>query len=347
MPKFVGGAVGIDSRVSISKVLFVKVITYELNMKFAVIGTGGVGGYFGGMLARSGADVWFVARGAHLDAMKSRGLQINSTDGNFVIPPGTMTDNLSAIGVVDVVLFCVKSYDTESSAQRLAPLLSDRTIIISLQNGVDNEEKIQRSILRGTVYGGLAYIYSTISEPGVVSETGGPKRIIFGPLTKVGEAGNTRGAQILETMLKAGIKATYSEDIHSEIWKKFIFIAAVGGLTALTRLTLGEILAVDETRSFLRDAMREAEAIAIAKGAKIEAGYIDMIFETLKKFDNNSRSSLHYDLSHEKPMEIEAFSGTIMRYGKELGISTPIHRSIYAALLPYHLKHLKPRQGAR
>jgi 2-dehydropantoate 2-reductase len=314
-------------------------------MRFAVFGTGGVGGFIGGKLARSGQEVWFVARRAHLEAMKTHGLKVSSTDGAFTIPPGTMTDNLGEIGSVDVVLFCVKSYDTETAAQQLAPLLSEKTIIISLQNGVDNEEKIQRCIATGKVYGGLAYMYSTISSPGVVTETGGPKKFMFGPLNQLHGVKDEQGKRILDVMFGAGINAAYSEDINTEIWKKFVFIAAVGGLTALTRLTLGEILAVDETRTLLEDAMREVEAIAKVKGAKLEQGFIATIFETLRKFDNNTRSSLYHDLSQEKPMEIEALSGTVARYGKELGIATPIHRSIYASLLPYHLKHVRLRKG--
>ena len=310
-------------------------------MKFAVIGTGGVGGYFGGMLAKSGVEVWFAARGAHLAVMKAQGLRVMSTGGEFLIPPGRMTGTLAEIGPVDVVLFCVKSYDTVSAAQQLAPLLTDETIIISLQNGVDNEEKIQQSIPRGTAFGGVAYIYSTISAPGVISETGGPKKIVFGPLSR-GEAGAQRGKHILDLMLAAGIDATLTDDIPAALWGKFIFISAVGGLTALTRLTLGEILAVEASRSLLADAMRETLSIARARGILIEDDFIGTIFETLKKFDNNSRSSLYYDLAHDKPMEIEALSGTVVRYGMQCGVTTPIHATIYACLLPYDLKHAQP-----
>ncbi len=314
-------------------------------MKFVVIGTGGVGGFFGGKLAKAGEDVWFMARGEHLEVMKSRGLRIHSTEGDFLIPPGTMTDDLNKIGPVDVVLFCVKSYDTDSAAQQLTPLLSGTTIIISLQNGIDNEEKVQRHVAAGTVYGGLANIYSTITAPGVVTETGGPKKIIFGALTQPSSSAE-RGREILGVMLNAGINASYSNDIRSDIWKKFIFISAVGGLTALTRLTLGEILVVHETRSLLRDAMRECEAIAMAKEANIEPQFIDTIFEMMKTFDKNSRSSLYHDLAHGRPLEIDALSGTVVRYGEELGIPTPIHRTIYASLLPYHLKHMELRKNS-
>ncbi len=310
-------------------------------MKFAVYGTGGVGGYFGGKLAHAGNEVWFLARGAHLAAMKTNGLRIRSTDGTFVVPPGTMTGDPAEAGPVDVVLFCVKSHDTENVARRLTPLLHRDTIVISLQNGIDNEQKIQRIITSGTVYGGVANIYSTITVPGEVSEIGGPKMVIFGSLDPAVAARDPQGKRILDVMLAAGIRAELSPDIMTALWKKFIFITAVGGTTALTRLTLGEILAVDETRSMLVNAMRETEAIAKAKGARIEPLFLDGVLETLKRFNNNTRSSLHYDLTHEKPMEVETLSGTVVRLGRELGIPTPTHAVIYASLLPHHLRHTK------
>lgn len=308
-------------------------------MKFAVVGAGGVGGFFGGRLAKSGEDVWFIARGTHLDAMKRVGLQINSTEGNFRVPPGRMTDKPAEIGPSDAILFCVKSYDTEPAARQLKPILTTQSIIISLQNGVDNEEKIQKNIETGTVYGGVANIYSTITAPGVITETGGPKKIEFGPLRRQHAVEDQPGNTILHALLKAGIRAELADDVHTAIWKKFIFIAAVAGLTALTRLTLGQILAVRESRTLLADAMKEVETIARAVHANVEPGYVELIFEKLKKYDNNTRSSLFYDLTHEKPLEIEALSGTVVRYGEKLGISTPVHNTMYAALLPYHIKH--------
>ena len=308
-------------------------------MKFAVIGTGGVGGYFGGKLAKAGEDVWFLARGKHLEAMRTNGLRVNSPDGDWMVPAGKMTDNPQEIGEVDVILFSVKSYDTESAAQRLASLLTEKTIIICLQNGVDNEEKIQRAIPRGTVFGGVSYIYSTITASGVITHTPGPTKIVFGEMTKQDATTSQRAQQILETMTKAGINVSLAENIQTELWKKFVFISAVGGLTALTRLTLGEILAVDATREMLSDAMRETEAVGRAKGVSLPPNFTDQVFVLLKNYDNNSRSSMYHDLVHQRPMEVEAFSGTVIRYGKELNVPTPVHRVIYAALLPYHLKH--------
>ncbi len=301
------------------------------------MGSGGVGGLFGGMLARRGEEVWFIARGEHLEVMRHSGLRINMSGESFLVPPGRMTDDVSKAGRADVILFCVKSYDTDTAAAQIASAVKEDTLIISLQNGVDNEQRIQRVLPRGTVYGGVAYVYCTITAPGTLTEPGGPRKIVFGPLSP-GE-NRPQGREILDRMLQANIVAELSDDITSVLWKKFIFISAVGGLTALTRLTLGEILAVDATCALLKDALRETEAVARRAGAAIEPGFIDSLFETLRKYDNNTRSSLYHDLSHEKPMEIEALSGTVVRYGRELGIPTPVHQTIYASLLPYHLKH--------
>jgi 2-dehydropantoate 2-reductase len=310
-------------------------------MRFAVIGAGGVGGFFGSKLWKNGEDVCFVARGEHLNAMKRSGLRVNSTEGAFVVPSNRVTETVSEIGPVDVILFCVKSYDTEAAAGKLEPLLKDGTIIISLQNGVENEETIRQHITTGTVFGGVANIYSTITAPGEITETGGPKTLLFGPLQGIGSHSTqgVRAKEILRVLLNAGIRAELSPNIVSDIWKKFVFITAVGGLTALTRLTLGEILAVKETSALMRDAMKETEAIAKTMPVTIEPGLIDSLLEKLRNLDANSRSSLYHDLTHHKPLEIDALSGTVVKLGKQLGIPTPVHSVIFSALLPYHIKH--------
>ncbi|HXF99235.1 MAG TPA: 2-dehydropantoate 2-reductase [Bacteroidota bacterium] len=308
-------------------------------MKFAVVGAGGVGGYFGGKLAAHGENVWFVARGSHLEAMKAHGLQVKSFEGDFRVPPGRMSDSPAEVGQVDVVLFCVKSYDTETAARSLDPLLSPDTIIISLQNGVDNVEKIRRLIPRGIVFGGVAYIYATIASPGIVSHTVGPTKIVFGPWDESDAGVLERASEIRRLMQEAGINAELADDIRVEMWKKFVFISAVGGMTALTRLTLGEILAVPATRDMLADAMRETLAVARARGVNLPADLTEQILEILKRYDNNSRSSMYHDLVHGRRMEVEAFSGVVVREGERLGIPTPVHRALYAALLPHHLKH--------
>lgn len=311
-------------------------------MRFLVVGTGGVGGYFGGKLAQSGQDVWFLSRGKHLEVMRSSGLRVRATEESFTVPPGKMTDDVHAAGTPDVVLFCVKAYDTETAARQIAPVLGRNSIVISLQNGVDNEDRIRRCISAGTVWGGLAYIYATITSPGEVTETGGPKRILFGPLSE-DPAAFVRAREIAAVTGNAGISAEARRDVLAMMWKKFVFITAAGGLTALTRLTLGEILGVAETRSLFVDAMRETETVAQASGIPIEADFLERTFETLKRFDNSTRSSLYYDLTHGKPLEVEALSGTVVRLGTLHGIPTPIHRVVYASLYPYHLLHVQHR----
>jgi 2-dehydropantoate 2-reductase len=310
-------------------------------MKFAVIGAGGVGGYFGARLVEAGEDVMFIARGAHREAMRTTGLRVVSTEGTVTVPSSRCADSPAAIGPVDVVLFCVKSYDTDTTATMLAPLLRPDTVIISLQNGVDNEERILARSGTGMVFGGVAYIYSTITRPGEITETGGPKKIIFGPFAGTPDTHRQRAAAILESFRAAGISAEIAADITTALWKKFIFITGAAGVTALTRLTLGEILAVDASRTLLLDAMTETSTVAQARGIPIEEGFLHGVFATLRRFDNNTRSSLYHDLAHGKPMEIEALAGTVVRFGAALGIPTPVHKTIYAALLPYHLKHMQ------
>ncbi len=312
-------------------------------MKFLIVGAGGVGGYFGGKLAMNGQDVWFIARGRHLKAMQTSGLHIHSSGGRFTIPPGKMTNHIAEAGPADVVLFCVKTYDTEATARLMIPVVKPETIVISLQNGVDNEGTLRSILPRGIVYGGVSFIYSTITADGVVTETGGPKKITFGPMPGPGERAEDRGRFVQTCMREAGINAEFTDDIVTALWGKFIFITAVAGLTALTRLTLGEILQVNETRTLLVNAMREVEAIARHKGAQLPPDHADSVLQRLRSYDNNTRSSLYYDLTHYRPMEIDALSGAVIRYGVELGIPTPVNSFMYAALLPHHLNHLARR----
>jgi 2-dehydropantoate 2-reductase len=311
-------------------------------MRFVIMGSGGIGGFFGARLARAGEDVWFVARGNHLAAMKKNGLRVNSTAGNFTIPSGTMTDDVASIGSADVVLFCVKSYDTESAARQLVPFLRDGSLIIPLQNGVDNEDKIRKTISLGDVYAGVAYISSRITAPGEITEVGGFQRIVFGPQEP---RVNPNAASVHEAFLRAGIKSQLQDDITKELWRKLIFIASMGSLTALSRLTHGEILANQRMVSLMFDAMREVQAVAQKLGVEVEPVDEPRVLEGLKRFSDDTRSSMYFDLVAGKPMEIEALNGTIVRLGEQLGVPTPIHRVIYSVLLPYHLKHSHPRSA--
>ena len=300
------------------------------------MGTGGIGGYFGAKLASAGEDVWFVARGKHLDAMKQRGLKVKSTGGSFTIPPEKVTGDPASLGGADVVLLCVKAYDTEVAARKISPILSDESIVLSLQNGVDNVEKIRQQLHHGLTYAGAAYVSVRITAPGEITESGGFQRIVFGPASAPMAS---RARDIHASFLHAGIKCDLHDDINKELWRKFIFIASMGALTALSRLTHGEILSNPRTLSLMFDAMREIQAIAWKLGIEVEPIDETKVLEGLKRFDPNTRSSMYFDLVSGKPMEIEALNGTVVRFGEQLGIPTPIHRLIYASLLPHHLKH--------
>lgn len=312
-------------------------------MRFLIFGVGGVGGFFGAKLAKAGLDVWFLARGNHLKAMKAHGLRVRSSEGNFTIPPGKMTDDSTKVGTPDVVLLCVKTYDLEAAARQLSPILSEHSVIISLENGLDAESVIQDNIKAGTVFGGVAYIYANITAPGVITEWSGPKKIAFGPLDGII---TKRAEEIHNTIANAGINVELSADIKTVLWKKFIFIAAGGGVVTAARLPLANVLAVEESRALFQDAMKEAIAIARAKGITIEPDFVEKQLESLKKFDNTAYTSMYHDLVNGKPLELEALSGTIVRYGRELSIPTPINRAVYATLLPHHQLHLQKRSSA-
>ncbi len=304
-------------------------------LRFAVIGTGGVGGFFGAQLYKGGADVRFLARGTHLEAIKKNGLSVLTGGASIVVPAGSFFDVPESIGTADVILFCVKSYDTESAARGLATMVHDRTVIISLQNGVENEAVIGAILPEATVFGGVAYVYATITQPGTITEWGGPKKIVFGPLRSE-ERLRGLGAEILRTMTGSGVDTEYTDDIAGALWSKFIFITAVGGITALTRLTLGQILEAPESHQLLRSAMEESLAVATAAGIATPPNFLDASFARLAKYDNNSRSSLYVDLAGERRLEIDALSGTVVRFGRRYGVPTPIHSMIYAALIPHH-----------
>ena len=310
-------------------------------MRWLVFGTGGVGGFFGGKLAKAGEDVWFFARGKHLAAMKKHGLRVKSPEGSFRIRPGKMADKIAKVETPDVVLFCVKAYDTERAAEQLSPILSKDSIVISLQNGVENEATIQSTIQAGTVYGGVAYIFSNITAPGVITEWGGARKIVFGPVDGIVDE---RAREIVRVISRAGIAVKLSDDIRTDLWKKFIFIAAGGGFTTLTRLSLADVIPVQESRGVLLEAMKEAEAVARAKGIDIPHDFVEQQLAALQKHPTTARTSMYYDLVRGKPLEVEALSGAIVRFGLETGVSTPVNHTIYASLLPHHLMHVQKRK---
>jgi 2-dehydropantoate 2-reductase len=301
-------------------------------MRIAVMGAGGTGGFFGGLLARAGEVVTFIARGAHLEAIQKNGLTVKSSlCGNFSLPAKATSDP-AQIGPVDLVLFCVKAYDNPVASDLIRPLIGSETVVLSVQNGIDNEAQIGKMIGPEHMLGCISYVSSTIESPGVIAQTAGPGKIIFGEM----KGGTSHRAEVLLNTLKnAGIAAELHTNIKAALWQKFIAICGVNGVTALTRLPMGEILTYEETRHLLKGTMQEVEAVARTSGAGLPEGCVDQSMNFFGSMEPSMRGSMYYDLAAGRRLELEVLNGTVVRLGKALGIPTPFNFSIYAALKPY------------
>jgi 2-dehydropantoate 2-reductase len=304
-------------------------------VKVAVFGTGGLGGYFGGRLARAGTEVHFLARGAHLQALRENGLTVRSTLGDFSVPVRA-TDDPADMGPCDYVLFCVKSFDTEEVAGRLGPLIGKETAVVSLQNGIDNEEKIAAAAGWEHVMGGAAFIFSTIAEPGVIDHTGGPARIVFGEMNGQRTA---RAERLLGLFVQAEVDADVSTEIRSVLWNKFVFICAQAGTTASVRLPIGEIREVPEAWAMFRRIVEEVAAVAEAEGVAIGPQAIDRHLAFARELEASTTSSLHYDLTHGRRMELEALHGTVVKLAGSRGIPVPTSEAVYAILRPWAVRN--------
>jgi 2-dehydropantoate 2-reductase len=301
-------------------------------MKFAVFGAGGVGGYLGARLADAGHEVHLIARGDHLAALQSSGLRVESIAGDTAVDPPA-TDDPAAVGPCDCVLFCVKSYDTREAAADLGPLLDDDTAVVSLQNGVDNEAWIAEEIGAGHVVGGVAYIFSTIAEPGVVEHTGGPARFVYGEL----DGERTSRIEALDDALSscAGVEAVLADDVRVELWRKFCLICAQAGMTATTRLPLGEIRETEASWTMYRRLMEEVSAVARAEGVDLPETVVEEWCEFVRDLDPEMYSSLHYDLTHGKRLELDALHGSVVRHAGDVGVAVPMNEAVHAILRPW------------
>jgi 2-dehydropantoate 2-reductase len=300
-------------------------------VKIAVFGTGGVGGYFGGKLAQAGVDVRLVARGPHLESIRQNGLRVRSVRGDFDVRVPA-TDDPAEIEPCDYVLFCVKSFDTDEAGARLAPLLHSATAVVSLQNGVDNEEKIAAHIGRDHVMGGVSYIFSSIAEPGVIDHVGGPGKVIFGEFDA---PTSDRAQRLLELFQQAGVAAELSQNIRGAIWDKFTFILAQAGMTAATRLPIGDIRATPESWRMFRTIMEEARAVAAGEGVDLPDDTVERHLRFAEGLEAGGYSSLYHDMVHGKRMELEALHGAAVRLGERHGIPVPACTAVYAILRPW------------
>lgn len=307
-------------------------------MKIGVMGTGGVGGYIGGLLVRGGYDTHFVARGKHLRAIQEEGLQVVSDQGGYRVRIHA-TPEPDDIGPVDLLLFCVKSFDTEDAAQLIAPMVEDETMILSLQNGIDNLEKLMDRYSRDQILGGTAFIEASIASPGVIAQTGKPGRVTFGELS--GEA-TERLQKVLEAFKSSNVDAEISPNIVQVLWSKFLFICGVHGVCTVSRSSLGMALSYPDTRELLKGVMGEVQALARANGIELPGNVVEEALELAESYNKKFKPSMLRDLEWRKALEIEALNGMVVKLGRELGVPTPLNQAISACLKLENQRILNP-----
>ena len=301
-------------------------------MRIAIFGAGALGGYFGGRLLQGGYDVVFIARGAHLKALCQSGLKIESPRGDAQIRPVSATADPVEIGPVDLVLFLVKLYDTDAAALALAPLLGPDTAVVSFQNGVDSWTRIGKVIGMERVLGGVAYIFADVRKPGTVHHSGALARLVFGEFD--GHR-SERGAGLERAFTTCGVEAQLVDDIDMRIWEKFVLLSALSGVTALTRLSIGQVLKDPYCTELFKDALAETARIGIEKCSGLPTDIAERQMNFAKSLPYGMRASMLDDLERGKPLELDYLSGSVTKLGAVLGIETPVHANIYRALHPY------------
>src|SRR6201995_2597179 len=301
-------------------------------MRIAVIGAGGVGGAFGVALGQAGADVTFVARGAHLAAMKSNGLKIQGGRGESHLVPTRATDNPADIGAVDIVLFCVKLWDVESAGEHIRPLIGKDTAVIPLQNGIDAAERLIPILGEKAVMGGVAQISASILAPGVIQQVGTFMRMIFGELDG---RRSERAEAFLALCQKAGFEVTLSEQILTELWMNFILLATNASITAAPRQQIGKLRDDPDIRPIFIAAYRETIDVGHARGIALPANALEKVLEFNAHAPPTMKASMALDLDRGNRLELPWLGGKVVELGRELGVPTPTHATLYAMLKPY------------
>jgi 2-dehydropantoate 2-reductase len=300
-------------------------------MKIAIMGTGGVGGYYGGLLAQQGHDVTFIARGKHLKAIQENGLQVKSIHGDFHVRPAQATGDPAQVGPVDLVVFCTKAYSIDESARQIQPMVGAETTVLPLQNGIDAADRIGAIVGMEHLLGGVTWISSAVEAAGVIKQISQFRRVVTGELD--GQA-TARVQAVYKAFEETGITAELSENILKVLWTKFVFISTASSLGSLTRLPIGEYRSIPETRAMMTGLMQEVEAVARAQG--VELGQ-DVVQKSLDFVDNAAphiKPSMQLDVEAGRRSELESMIGVIGRKGRELGVPTPVAEMVYASLLP-------------
>lgn len=303
-------------------------------MKIVIVGTGGVGGYFGGRLALAGNRVLFMARGEHLKAIENNGLRIKSTNGDFAINPAMTSDDYSVVEAADLVIVATKAWQVEQVGQQIAPYLKNETMVLPLQNGVLAAEELSKHIPEKNIIGGLCRIFSKIESPGVIKHMGSDPTIIFGELN--GES-SERTAWLDYTFKMTGLNYKWTNDIQAELWKKFLMISS-SALLAITRTTYGELRELPETRKMLEDLFTEIYAVGRAAGIDLPEDLISKTMKAVDGFPYEATSSLTRDVLEGKPSEIDYQNGTVVRLGLKFNVPTPINSFVYHSVLPMEKK---------
>ena len=302
-------------------------------MKIVMMGSGGVGGFFGGRLAKAGCDVSFVARGAHLEALRKNGLTIeNEAQGDIHVPNVKVTDDPASLGVADLVILSVKLWDTEAAARVIRPIVGPHTGVLSLQNGVVKDDILRRVFDPGQVMGGVCYVATHIARPGVIEQVGTMQRIIVGEYD-----GHTsdRARHLHEALSKSGVNAELSSDVRRAIWEKYVFLVGLSATTTTMRSTIGPIRENPRTRAFLHDIMREVVAVGRAQGVALPEDYADQRLAFADTVPATMTSSMHHDLERGNRIEVEWLSGGVVQLGAKAGVPTPCNRAVWDILELY------------
>ena len=299
-------------------------------MKILVMGSGGVGGFYGGRLARAGCDVTFVARGAHLAALRERGLTIeNESQGDIHLPVVNVTENPADAGTVDLVLISVKLWDIEAATRAVKPAVGPQTAVLSLQNGVMKDDVLRREFGEQAVLGGVGYVATYISRPGVIHQTGTIQRMVFG---EYDGRRSPRAEALLAAALEGGIEAELSADVRRAIWEKYVFLVGLSGTTATMRTNIGPIRENPRTRAFLFDLMKEAVAVGRAHGVALPEDYATQRLAFADTIPSDMSSSMRHDLERGNPLEVAWLSGGVVKLGEQVGVPTPANKAVWDIL---------------
>jgi 2-dehydropantoate 2-reductase len=304
-------------------------------MKIAVMGSGGVGGYYGGMLAQAGHEVAFIARGAHLEALRARGLEVRSVHGDFTLPSVDATDRPAEVGPVELIIVCVKTLATEGAAEAMRPMVGPETSVVSFQNGIDAAERIGGVVGMEHMVGAATWLSSAIEAPGVIRQVSQFRRIVLGELD--GRI-TPRVEGLAEALQGTGATVEISDYIMKVLWTKFVFISAISGVGSLTRLPIGDYRSVAETRTLLVALMAEVTAVSLASDIELDPDVIDGVLNLLDNAGPDIKPSMQRDVEAGRCSELDSMVGIVGRKGRELDVPTPAADMVYAALLPGELK---------